>query len=1099
MIKQFLLLLCLAGLFACQSKPDTLFKRIKARHSGITFRNEITESDTFDVLKFEYLYNGGGLGVGDFNQDGLSDVFFAGNMVSSALYLNQGGFKFKDITQAAKVKTKVWCTGVAIADLDANGWPDIYVSTIAPTLGDSTANLLFLNQGLDKNGIPEFVESAEQTGLADKNYGTQAAFLDYDQDGDLDLFLLNNALEIYNRNSLVGQKHNGTGQSLDKLYRNDGMGTNGLPHFTEISKTAGILSEGWGLGVGVSDINLDGLPDIYAANDFQSNDQLYINRGDGTFSNEIARFFKHTCHNSMGMDIADLNNDQLPDLGVVDMLPNDNMRQKTMFPTTAYNKYYQALNLGYQPQFVRNVLQINNGNETFSDLGYLAGIAATDWSWSLLMADLDNDGQRDILITNGYRKDITDLDFVAYNQEKKMFGFDKSLSSELHEQLAAMKGIDKPNFVFQNQGDLQFKDMSKAWGLADPSYSNGTACADFDNDGDLDLVMNNINAEAFLYENTLNSPEKNSNYLRIKLIDPQTQGYGAKVWAYAGKDSWYAEYFPQKGYKSTQEAYIHLGLGKHQVLDSLRVTWPKGMTEVLPNVKARQVLNLDLKNAKLKRPLRTPAQTWNATDFFQEEKNLIVYEQEEKDFVDFNYQVLLPREHSELGPKMSTGDVDDNGTIDLLVGGAAGEPAVLFLQQKNGQFKKQLLPAKMQEDVGVLLFDADGDKDLDLYCVSGSTEFLRRQGAYQDRFYRNQGAGNYKLDTTALPLIEASGACVSATDYDRDGDLDLFVGGRIKPAEYPLVPQSFLLKNDGKGRFTDNTPATLMGIGMVTAAQWADLNGDTWPDLALVGEFMPIRIFLNNKGRLDAFDVPNLANTAGWYNSLQAVDLNADGRLDLVAGNLGLNSRYRASVKEPVRMYVNDYDKNGTWDPILCRYLDGKEYISPPRDNLAEQLPIIKRMIPTYAEFGSKTFLEIFPAKALEGVQVLEAKELRSIVLLNQGQGNWQVNPLPHPAQWSPIQAIQALDLNRDGHLDLICAGNDYSTEPLTGRYDASLGTVLLGNSKGQFTLWPNLQNGLALDGDLRDLALIPRAKGGYLLVAAQSNGPLQVYSWRME
>jgi enediyne biosynthesis protein E4 len=1084
----------------CKQKPveATLFKRLDAVQTGVTFRNDITESEALDVLKFEYIYNGGGVGVADLNKDGYTDIFFAGNMVSSQLYLNKGGLAFQNITEAAGVGTKAWCTGVAIADVDNNGWSDIYVSTVVPFIRDSVANLLFLNKGADNQGIPHFEEVAAKVGLNSFAYATQAAFLDYDRDNDLDIFLLNNALEPYNRNYLVGQKHNGTGRSLDQLFRNDGPGPDGLPHFTDVSRAAGINSEGWGLGVAVSDINLDGWPDIYAANDFQSNDQLYLNNQKGGFTNEITRYFKHTCHNSMGIDIADIDNDQLVDIGVVDMLPDDNVRQKTMFAGTGYHRFLESLAKGYQPQYIRNVLQHNNGNGTFSDIGYMAGIQATDWSWSMLMADFDNDGWRDILITNGYRKDITNLDFIAYNNDKKLFNQEPGLSDQLQKELGAMLGVKKANFSFRNRGDLTFEDASKAWGLADSSYSNGTAYADFDNDGDLDLVMNNINDAAFIYENQtiVKGKVPTNHYIRLRFDEPINQGYGTKCWAYADSDIYYAEYYPQKGYKSTQETFLHLGLGAHNRLDSLRISWADGRSQILTSLPVDQVLTLKRTDATAKRPVATAQQQWTKKPVFEDITTQFDYLHEERDFPDFNYQVLLPHKHSESGPRLATGDVDGNRLGDFVVGGSAEQSACIFMQQPNGRFKKTLLPAKPYEDVGLLLFDADGDRDLDLYCVSGSSEFLRRPGAFQDRLYRNNGRGVFQVDTTALPVIDTPGSCVVAADYDADGDQDLFVGGRVVPTRYPEAPTSYLLQNDGKGHFTSVAPPELVKIGMVTAAQWADIDRDGDPDLALVGEFMPLTIFTNNKGQLTRSNSPALANTTGWYNSLQVDDLDSDGDMDFVVGNLGLNSRYKASPEQPVCVYAKDYDQNGSIDPILCLYIQGKEYCTHPRDNLTEQIPGLKKIINRYALYGQKTYTEIFSPALRENVTTLQAKTFANAVILNEGNNNWTVRPLPIAAQTAPMQAIAIEDVNRDGHKDLITVGNSYSTEALTGRYDAGIGTILLGDGKGNFSFWPNRQHCFVVDGDARDMALVKGPKTNKYVIATQNRGTLKVFKF---
>nr|MCU0354327.1 VCBS repeat-containing protein [Cytophagales bacterium] len=912
------------------------FERMAAAHTGIRFNNQITESDTFNVLRFEYIYNGGGVGVGDVNNDGLTDVFFAGNQVSSELYLNRGDFKFENVTEAAGVRTNRWCTGVALADVNQDGWLDIYVSTVHPHKDKSVPNLLFLNRGADAKGNVRFEEVAARVGLADSSYATQAVFFDYDRDGDLDCYLLNNSLEDYNRNQPVGQRTDGSGKSVDRLYQNTGPTADGLPVFQNVSKQAGIQTEGWGLGVVVNDINQDGWPDVYVANDFLSNDHLWINNRNGTFTNRLKQYFKHTEHNGMGVDIADINNDGLNDVVAVDMMPDDNLRQKTMFSSTGYDRFFTNLRQSYLTQYVRNTLQINNGPSpvadssetpvTFSDIGYLAGIYATDWSWSSLLADFDNDGHRDLLITNGYRKDVTDLDFVTYSNDAAMFGTDETRLQKAIETVNGLEGVKKPNFLYRNKGDLTFEDMTEPWGLKIPSFSNGAAYADFDNDGDLDLVMNNINDEAFVYRNNLLSGQRaegrgQNNFLRIKLKGDKgnTTGVGAKVWLHYAGQTQYAEHQLQRGYKSSVEDAEHFGLGNHARLDSVVVLWPGGKRQRLANVNANQTLTLSEKDAVpagsgifnlgKNQPKRT------STTWFAEvaKEHGLAFRHQEEDFPDFKSgQALLPRKHSQQGPAAAVGDINGDGLDDVFLGGPARRPGVFFVQKPNGTFVKSLLEdsvrAKTAEDAGVLLFDADNDGDNDLYCASGSSEFGKNLKNYRHRFYRNQGKGNFQLDSAALPVVETSGSVVTAADFDRDGDLDLFIGGRILPTRYPYPPRSYLLQNDGKGRFRDITPQAapdLQTPGMVTAALWTDYDNDNWPDLLLVGEWMPITLLKNEGGKTFTHSrIHAFTHSVGWWNSLAAGDFDNDGDTDYVAGNLGRNSLYQASEKEPVCVYA---------------------------------------------------------------------------------------------------------------------------------------------------------------------------------------------------
>ncbi|GAB2572274.1 VCBS repeat-containing protein [Spirosoma areae] len=1155
-------------LVGCTHHP-TRFERLTADQTGIDFANTITQSDSLNVLEFEYLYNGGGVGVGDFNGDGQQDIFLAGNQVSSRLYLNNGGFTFRDVTDSAGVRTNFWCTGVAVADINQDGRQDIYVSTIHPDRNRAVPNLLFINQGNDKNGIPRFEESAQAAGLADSSYSTQATFLDYDRDGDLDVFLLTNALEAYNRNAVTGPRNDGSAKSRDKLFRNDGRGAGSkaqatrsavgmpdhprsmphapLPHFTDVSAQAGLLHEGWGLGVVVNDVNQDGWPDIYVANDFQSNDVWLINNQNGrsagpSFTNRIAETLKHQSHNSMGVDMADMNNDGLNDLAVVDMLPDDNLRQKTMFANVPYDRFEMARRLGYQPQYVRNVLQLNRGFAQgawggehgarqedsllraprrnagpplplFSDIGYLAGTAATDWSWSALFADVDNDGLRDLLITNGYRRDITDLDFTSYNRDAGTFGSDADRRTGLLKRIDDLEPVYKPNFLLHNKGDLRFANVANDWGLTEPSFTNGTAYADFDNDGDLDLVMNNINDPAFIYKNLTIEQAVDStanHFLKINLSGKpgNLEGLGSKIQIWANGTIHYTEYTRQRGYQSTMESGMHIGLGKVQRIDSLKIQWPDGNGQAIYNVTTNKTLTLNERNATPQSSpflqLQSPARPLlhDVSD-----QAGLTFQHREADFVDYKaQQTLLAHKHSQIGPGLAVGDVDGNGLDDIYIAGSAHQGGTFFFQEANrktgsGTFRRKDRPAKEPEETGVLLFDADNDSDLDLYAVHGSTEFGRNQSRYQDSLYLNDGRGNFRAAPNALPNTMASGSCVLATDVDHDGDLDLFVGGRVVPQRFPEPARSYLLRNDsriGQIRFTDITDQFAPGLGqagLVCTALWTDVDNDSWPDLMLAGEFMPITVFKNQAGRrLAPLPMPTLAKAAGFWNSLTPGDFDNDGDLDYVAGNSGLNSRFQASADHPVSVYAADYDKNGTLDPILSFFNGETEYPVHPRDVLTDQIPSFKRKMTSYAAYGKMKLSDLLSANEQQQGLIRRVTYLSSAYLENK-DGTLVLHELPIEAQFSPVFGTLATDVNQDGNLDILLTGNDYATEVLSGWQDAGLGLCLLGDGRGHFKTLSPAQSGFVVDGDAKALASVLLATGQLAYVATQTNGPLQIFS----
>ena len=1125
-------------------RPTSRFERLTADKTGITFANTITESDSLNVLQFEYIYNGAGVGVGDFNGDGQQDVFFAGNQVSSRLYLNKGKFTFEDVTKSAGVSTRFWCTGVAVADINQDGRQDIYVSTIHPDIRKAVPNLLFINTGNDADGVPHFREMAREAGLADSSYSTQATFLDYDRDGDLDLFLLTNALEGYNRNTVTGPRNNGSARSRDKLFRNMRMErvkerksartntrtrsfttrrpTDSLSHpfalspFADVSIQAGLTHEGWGLGVVVNDINQDGWPDIYVANDFQSNDVWLINNQHGGFENRIASMLKHQSHNSMGVDMADMNNDGLNDLAVVDMLPDDNLRQKTMFGTIPYDRFQMAARLGYQPQYIRNVLQLNRGGKLplFSDISYLAGTAATDWSWSALFADLDNDGLRDLLITNGYRKDITDLDFVSYNRDDGAFGSDADRRTGLLRRIDDLEPVYKPNFLFHNDGhNFHFTNVAQEWGLSEPSFTNGTAYADFDNDGDLDLVMNNINDPAFIYKNLTVEQAVDSSaghFLKIDLSGKpgNLEGLGAKVLLWAGGTIHYAEYTRQRGYQSTMESGIHIGLGNANRIDSLKIQWPDGRGQVIYSVATNKTLSIQERDAKPQSSTFMQISP-TAQPLLNEVTTLmgLTFQHQEDDFVDYKQQqTLLPHKHSQIGPGLAVGDVDGNGLDDIYVAGAANRGGTFFLQQPSGPFIRRDRPAKAPEETGVLLFDADNDNDLDLYTVHGSTEFGRNQDLYQDSLYLNDGKGNFRAVPNALPDTKASGSCVVAADIDHDGDLDLFIGGRIVPQRFPEPAQSYVLRNDwaadagghGQTHFTDITDQfapDLRRVGLVCAALWTDVDNDSWPDLMVAGEFMPITVFSNQHGqRLTPAKIPALEQATGFWNSLTPGDFDHDGDMDYIAGNAGLNTRWQASAGKPVSVYAADYDNNGTLDPIIGFFNGKNEYPFHPRDVLADQIPSFKKKMTSYAAYGNMTLTDLLSDEQRKQALVRRATFLSSAYIENRAS-TFVLHELPIEAQFSPVFGTNATDINHDGNLDVLLIGNDYSSEVLSGWQDASIGLCLLGDGRGHFKPLSPAQSGFVVDGDAKALASVLLANGKLDYVATQNNGPLKVFA----
>jgi len=1115
-----LFVVCIVLNNSCKNDKH-LFEEVESARSGIHFVNEIKETDSVNVLDISNVYNGGGVGIGDFNNDGLQDIYFTGNLVSNKLYLNKGNLQFEDITSAAGVDGEgKWCRGVAVVDINNDGWLDIYVCATIKKDPQQRKNLLYINQGNDDKGIPHFKEMAAAYGFTDTVHSTMAAFFDFDNDGDLDMYLVVN--EIVN-SSIPNYFHklttDGSFPSSGRLYRNDWNDSLKHPVFTDVTKHAGIGTEGYGHGVNIADINGDGWKDIYVTNDYLPNDLLWINNHDGTFTEHLSDYFKHTSSNAMGIDINDINNDGLADVVVLDMDPQDNYRKKMMLNANSYQTYINSDMFNYNYQYVRNTLQINQGRRVmqndfigdpvFSDVAFYAGIAETDWSWAPLVVDFDNDGYRDIIITNGFPKDVTEHDFVAFRNR----AFNLVSKKELLKQIPEVK---RHNYAYKNNGALRFSDVSADWGLATPTFSNGAAYADLDNDGDLDLIVNNINDEAMVYRNTSRDADKeNNHYLQIQFagdtLNKNGLGTIAEIHYDQGKLQVY-ENTPYRGYLSSIEEEAHFGLGKNQLIDSLIVRWPDGKMQILQHVNADQKLTVKHTDANIPYSFNKPAVA-TKTLFREITDSLNVHcVQKDRDYIDFNIQKLLPHKFSEYGPALAVGDIDGNGLDDIVVGGSFYYSAELLLQQPNGKFiQKNLLQGKdtvdkRREDEGILLFDADGDGDLDMYIASGGYEGQRGTSVYRDRLYVNDGKGNFSLDSTALPENLTSKFCVRAADFDHDGDLDLFISGRVDPGNYPKPVSSFIYRNDSKNgviKFTDVTATVakdLVNIGMVCDAIWTDFDNDGWQDLILAGEWMPITFLKNDKGILkNVNDGSGVNKQIGWWNSLAAGDFDNDGDIDYIVGNLGLNSFYRASDEYPVRAYAKDFDNNGIYDVIPSLYLpdlDGrkKEFPAYTRDDLLKQVNAMRKKFPTYKSYAVTGMDQVLTDQERKGALVLQANNFQTSFLRNDGKGKFTITALPYQVQLSVINGMVAEDFDGDGNLDLVMNGNDYGTEVSVGRYDALNGLFLKGDGKGNFIPQTILQSGIYIPGNGKALVKLRSASGRCLLAAGQNRGALKVF-----
>lgn len=1084
-------LLILLTCISCNQQP-TLFKLVPPQKSGITFNNQIFEDDKFNILDLSHIYNGGGVSIGDFDNNGLPDIFFTGNMVENKLYLNRGDMKFEDVTETAGVGfAQKWSHGTSTVDINMDGWKDIYVCASIFGKAEDRKNMLFINQGLNEDGIPVFKDEAEAYGLDDGGYSTQSSFLDYDGDGDLDVFILSNT-KVEGIPSVYRPKVNdGSSDNTDKLYRNNGDGT-----FTDVSHESGILKEGFGLGVAVLDVNNDLYPDIYVGNDYVTNDLLYMNTGEGGFEDGIDDMITHQSRFSMGNDVADFNNDGLVDIITVDMQPETNLRKKTVMGGNGYIVYIYDYKYGYTHQYARNMLQLNNGTEGFSEVGQLAGVHQTEWSWSPLFMDVDNDGLKDLLVTNGFPRDITDSDFINFRKQAGAFTIKDQL-------LAQIPIVKIPNYAFKNEGGVSFEDMSAKWGFTQASFSNGAAFADLDLDGDLDYVVNNINDIAFVYENqTADRNKGQANYLRIKLKGTagNLDALGAKVSiTYGDNQKQFHEQNIYRGYISTVEDIIHFGLGAEIEVSEVQITWPDGKVSTYEQVASNQVLEASYEEASSveKKADQKIGLVSTGTE--------IDFTHEEFDYIDYNIQRNIPHKFSQYGPSLAVGDINGDKLSDFFVGGSTQGKGVFFLQQADGSFDRKELTTEEkleEEDMGSLLFDADNDGDQDLYLVSGSLEYPEGAEQLQDRLYLNNGRGDFSLAEGALPELKASGSCVRAADFDADGDLDLFVGGRVVVGAYPKPAHSYILQNDG-GTFTDVTESVsqeLVQLGMVTDAVWSDFNQDGAMDLVVVGEFLPVTFFANQNGKLVLQSETGIANMTGWWNSIIPGDFDKDGDIDYIAGNLGENNFYCATPDQPVRATANDFDDNGALDVVMSCYFKAEDGSMKPFpvhswDELNAQSPFFRKRFKEYKEYGVTSMDELFTPEQLEGGIILEANHMSTSYIENLGNGQFSIKRLPTEAQFAPVNGLYATDINGDGHLDVAMVGNDYGNEVNSGQYSAFTGLVLLGDGKGEFTPVPSYESDFLVKGDAKALIGLTDAEGNDLLIASINRGPLKTFT----
>jgi len=1096
----------------------TLFTRLPSTYTGVSFENRLVESREQNVFTYRNFYNGGGVAIGDLTGDSLPEIVLTSNQGGAHVYLNLGSFRFRDITKASGLETEKgsWTTGVVLADVNGDGRLDIYLCRAGSGDPASRANQLWINQGNASDGTPRFKEMAREYGVADEGYSTQAAFFDYDHDGDLDLFIINNSprpVNSFDNRNLRNVRNPFGGH---KLYRNDPSpdGSGQARKFTDVSARAGIFGSevGFGLGLAIADVNHDGWPDIYVSNDFFERDYLYLNNRDGTFVESLEKAMPYSSYFSMGLDIADIDNDGWPDIYTTDMLPDDEVRLKTTSSFDSWDVYQAKVRTGYGRQFMRNMLQHNNGDAslrpgqtpTFSDIGQMAGVSRTDWSWSALIADLDLDGNKDIFVTNGLLRDVTSQDYIAFLADARTMGAARAAGAgkvDFMKLINAMTSTKLADFAFRNHGDWSFSNDAKAWGLDTPSFSSGAAYGDLDGDGAPDLVVNNVNDPVFIYRNNARTLDKDNHYLQLRLDGEGTNRFavGARVTLYGGSEQFVQELDPTRGFQSSVDYVLTFGVGQCLTIDSLIVEWPDGRESRVKGLETNK--RVVVRQAEATAGTRKPG-TGNRTlasrsELLEDVTDLtgISWVHHENQFSDFDRERLMPRMVSTEGPALAVGDVNGDGLDDIYFGGAKGQPSVLYIQQADGRFAPSnsavFAADSASEDVAAVFFDANGDRHPDLYVVSGGNEFGELASALQDRLYLNDGHGQFHKAEGSLPTEGGSGSHVVAEDYDGDGDIDLFVGGRVVPWKYGANPQSMLLQNDGRGHFTDVTSRLapdLARVGMVTDAVWRDVHGDGRKDLVVVGEWMPITIFHNaGGGRLTPLAAAGLEHSAGWWNRIVAGDFTGDGKVDFIVGNAGLNSRCHASGTEPVTMYAKDFGRTGYAEQLVSCYNHGVSYPLALRDELLKTVPTLTSRYPTYKSYATQTVTDIFPKTELADAIFKSAETFATTLVRNDGGGKFTLIPLPREAQLAPVYGILPLDVDGDGMTDLALGGNLDEVRVDIGAMHSSYGLVLKGDGRGTFSPIPSTKSGFFVPGQTRDIQRV-RTRNGTLYVVARNN-----------
>ncbi len=1087
-----------------QPVATTLFSAIPSNQSKVDFINQLHFDQKFNIYTYRNFYNGGGVGVGDINNDGWLDIYFTSNMGDNTLYLNKGenskqkiGFEFENITERAGIAGKrAWSTGVSMVDVNGDGWLDIYVCNSGDVEGDNKQNELFIN-----NKDNTFTDKAEDYGLADQGYSTHAAFFDYDKDGDLDVYLLNNSFQaIGSFNLKKNERPVRNVEGGDKLFKNE----NGT--FVDVSEQAGIYGSviGFGLGVTVGDIDLDGWQDLFISNDFFERDYIYMNNGDGTFTEDLENQIKSISGASMGADMADINNDGYPDIFVTEMLPEPHDRLKTKTTFENWDKYQYNVGLGYYHQFTRNMLQLNTGSKQFSEIGRMAGVEATDWSWGALISDFDNDGLKDLFIANGIYKDLTDQDYINFvstpEMAQKVISKDGVDFKTLTEVIPSNK---VSNYMYRNTGKLQFENVTQDWGLSEPSHSNGSVYADLDNDGDLDLIINNVNAIASIYINNNEAFNADRNYLKLEFTGKgdNTQAIGTRLEAYCGDDVYYHEQVPVRGFESSVDPRPNFGLGKHSIIDSLKIYWNDQTQSILQNVEVNQILTLDQHSLDTRTKIKTGASDLDVTFKNVSLESGINFAHQENKFVDFDRDRLLYHMLSAEGPALCEADFNNDGQIDFYIGGASNQIGQLYLATPNGKFKSisntTFAKDVLSEDVDCTCFDADGDGDMDLYVASGGNEFTATSSALIDRLYINDGKANFSKSNQILPSFKfQNSSTVEASDIDGDGDQDLFVGARAKPFYIGVPVDGFILINDGKGTFQDQTKIVapeLQDLGMITDASWTDIDQDGDDDLLIVGEWMGIELFENQDGTLSRkSDAYGLEKTNGWWNAIHASDLDNDGDIDFVLGNHGLNSRFTATQEKPVRLYLNDFDQNGSAESIITCYFGDESYPMALKHDLTMQLPALRKKYIKYESYQDQKIEDMFAPEILANSFVNEAYVMETSLLINNGTKGFKLKALPIEAQLSPVYGIETFDFNQDGNMDILLGGNFYYTKPEVGRYDASFGVLLEGTENGAFE--HSINSNLNLDNQVRNIS-IHSINGSPHLFVANNNAQLQLFT----